>query len=269
MGPSDRVGWTLDRQRFERFLWRQCEPQEGARVMARVRGIHRRGDRWEIELATGAAVEVRFILDCSGRAGVAGRTLARRRRHSRLVAAYDFLEQEERDIEPTAAVMVEARPEGWWYSSLTPSRRLVVAFFSDADLLPGDLTRDRARWCAQLASAPYTWRRIQSAGYVVRGLPAVTDAGTLHLECPAGDGWAAAGDAALALDPLASHGITIALWSGRKAALAATAALSGDAGPLRDYANTVVENIPIYESELAKMYAGERRFAEAAFWRRR
>jgi 2-polyprenyl-6-methoxyphenol hydroxylase-like FAD-dependent oxidoreductase len=262
-------GWHLDRPRFERWLWSCAASPRTVRRHTAVRRAERRGGCWGLSLADGSELRARFLLDCTGRPAAVARTLTGRRRADRLVAACAFLRHVEPDVEPTAATLIEAQADGWWYSALVPDGRMVVAYFSDPDLLPRRLARDAAAWRLLVARSTWTARRIESAGFALAGPPALVDAGTRWLEAPAGDGWAAAGDAAAAFDPLSSHGITLALWSGHRAALAALAALDGRPEPLADYAASVAGGVRAYREQHARIHALVRRFADRPFWRRR
>ncbi|MCY1030783.1 hypothetical protein OV207_04890 [Corallococcus sp. BB11-1] len=84
-----------------------------------------------------------------------------------------------------------------------------------------------------------------------------------------GDGWLAAGDAALSFDPLSSQGLFNALFTGLAAAEATDRALSGDPSATSDYAGTLADIDAAYRRNLAAWYALERRWPEQEFWRRR
>ena len=219
----------------------------------------------------GTAIDARFVIDCSGRTCKIARRLTDRQSDQKMVSAFSFLDQVDTGIEATRAVMIEARPNGWWYSALTPSNRLVICFFSDAALLPPNLRRDTEVWETLVKSAPYTWRRVTTAGFEVAGVPDIMDAGSRYLTCFANaeKSWAAAGDAAAVFDPLSSHGLTTALWSGRKAALAANAALDNDHQPIHQYVEALTEGVNHYRQELKTFYWREHRFPNEPFWRDR
>ena len=86
---------------------------------------------------------------------------------------------------------------------------------------------------------------------------------------PAGDGWLAAGDAALSFDPLSSQGLFNALYTGLASAEAADRALSGDGSALSDYAARLAEIDAVYRRNLRAWYELERRWPDQEFWRRR
>lgn len=263
------AGWIVDRESFERGLWAGVEAAAARRVEARYTAAERQARGWRLAASGGLAVEARFVLDCTGRAAAFGRRRAAQRRAGRLLAAYDFLEHADPDVAPTPGVLIEATRAGWWYSSLSPGGELIVVFFTDAELMPSSLAGDRERWRRLLGSSRWTARRIDSAGFALGAGPRLTDAGMVRLERFAGAGWAAAGDAAAAIDPLAAHGITTALWSGRRAALAAAAALDGDPEPSARYAADLEEAYAAVARRLPAIYGRERRFSDAPFWRPR
>ncbi len=266
-GGAAGAGWHLDRPRFERFLWRRAGDHR--RFRARVIDVEAGagGGPVALELSDGGALEAARVLDASGRTAAIGRRLGRRLKDDRLVAAYVFLDPVGRDIEATPGTLIEALPGGWFYSALLPDGRLVVAWFSDSDLLPVDLARSAPVWRRLVDDSFYTAKRIATAGYRLVGPPAITDASSQRSRPLFGAGWAAAGDAAAAFDPLSSHGIASALWSGRRAALALLE--DDDGAALRRYARVWREALAQYRLDRLRIYAAERRFRDRPFWRRR
>lgn len=249
MTQLDGVGHVIDRTAFERML---------ADAVART-AIPVRSD----------IPPARFIIDCSGRAAVVGRRFAARRRVDRLLAAYAFLPRRDPDVEPTQATLIETVPEGWWYASLVPDGRLALALFADHDTMPRHIGRDGAVWRAAIGRTQYIEQWIDTACFDASAPVRLAGAGTSWLAPVYGDGWIAAGDAAASFDPLSSHGITSALWTGRKAALAAAAALRCDDTPLKAYGTTMQQVVEDFLRQRRAIYGRERRFSDHPFWRRR
>lgn len=266
---TEGAGRVLDRRAFERALTAAVAEAGVPRLSIPLASAERDGALWRLTLEDGTERTARFLIDASGRAAVVARRFVRRRRADRLVAACDFLAQTLDDVEPTPATLIEAAAEGWWYATLLPDRRMGLAFFSDPDRLPRGLSRDPARWRAMLAETEWTARWLDSAGYRIDGAPRLASAGTTWLERAAGEGWAAAGDAAAAFDPLSSHGLTSALWGGRRAGQGALATLDGESGPLERYATTLDEAVRQFLSQRRAVYGEVRRFADRPFWSRR
>lgn len=259
--------WCLDRPAFEAMLWQNLTVPN--RVTAKVRGVEgKAGDR-ELQLDDGSQIRTRYLLDCTGRRAAVTRHFTDRSRLDQLVAVYDFLDQVEPDVAATPGPMTESRPDGWWYSALLPSGRMVVTWFTDTDTLPRDLRTNPERRQALLQEGPYTWKRITSAGYQPHWQPRTTDAGSLRATHFAGQDWIAVGDAAMAFDPLSSHGITAALWGGLRAAEAAVADLQGNPEPKANYCDTLEKAWTAYRNQHQAAYRAESRFHNKPFWQQR
>ena len=105
--------------------------------------------------------------------------------------------------------------------------------------------------------------------YSLEHPPRASTARTARLDRPSGPGWAAAGDAAMALDPLSSRGILTALWTGTRCGEALNGCLTGDADGIRRYAEDLEIAFADYLREQAEYYSIERRWAAQPFWQRR
>lgn len=129
--------------------------------------------------------------------------------------------------------------------------------------------RQHASAAFQAALARTTHVRAALAGYALASRPRGADAGSARLARPAGDGWIAAGDAAISYDPLSSHGILNALHTGTEAGHAVAAALDGDASAIPGYAEHVDAVYATYLHHLHAYYAAETRWSDHPFWARR
>lgn len=250
-------GWHLDRQRFDAMLAREAA-SSGAqlRTLAHARSCERDGDGWRIAVSDGAELRARVVIDASGKAA----TIARRMEMQSQV--FDHLVGQVAYAEPVdsrQAVLVEAVPEGWWYSALLPDSRLVLVLMTDADLV-------RGAWDEALARAPHTRARVRR---IEGGEPFIRDAHSHVLMPAAGNGWIAAGDAAASFDPLSSMGIGHAIASGVQAARVAHESLEGDPDAIGHYARDVVRQVNGYLTLRHQHYAIEQRWPDAPFWRRR
>ncbi|WP_380283057.1 tryptophan 7-halogenase [Kitasatospora purpeofusca] len=265
-------GWHLDRPLFDRRL-REAAAAAGADVRtatARPAGRHADGT-WTLALhggtGPGAAVRCRWIVDATGRrAAVATTHAARRILGDRLVALHLVLGPGDGGPADTTT-LVEAVPDGWWYSAPLPGGRLLLASFTDADL-PAARTDPRLLRHRLAATGP-TAARAAAHPLPPHASPARAPAHTARLDRVHGEGWTAAGDAAAAFDPLSSQGILTALWSGRAAGLAVDAHLAGEAGALDRYAADLAGVVTAYRRNHATYYGLERRWPGGPFWRRR
>lgn len=268
------AGWHLDRRRFDDRL-RQAAVKAGAacRMQTKVVAGQHDPDGWTLKLKpegdAPASLHAAYLVDATGRAGrVARRLNITRRRLDNLVGFGQFLSPTTSGFEDSAT-LIEAMPDGWWYSALLPDGRLVVVCFTDADLPAARAVRERDGWQAALAATHYTSDRVTQHGGVSESEPIVASAGTTLPAAVTGDGWLAIGDAAASYDPLSSCGIATALASGIRGAAAVRRGLDGDPDALESYAASIYNGFRIYLDLHAKYYAAEPRWPTSPFWSRR
>jgi len=266
-------GWHIDRRRFDAMLL-EAATGAGATFAANVRiASATRLDRgWRLLLRGPAGERVataRLVVDASGRASAFARRQGARRLHDDyLVAATAFL-RPGGAAAVDSTTLVEATPDGWWYSALLPDGRLATAFFTDPDLAVAHRPATCSGWLALLHATEHTRHRVKAHDYRLVTPPRLVAAGSARLEPVVGDGWLAAGDAAASYDPLSSHGIGSALAGGLHAAAAIRALLAGNNGALPAYAAGVAAAYALYLDLRRAYYADERRWSAAPFWQRR
>ncbi|HMG53183.1 MAG TPA: tryptophan 7-halogenase [Kofleriaceae bacterium] len=272
---SQGDGLLLDRRAFDARLCGEVAAHGGHVLLHHaVRRAERRGQHWQLELVTAegtpAAVRCRFVIDASGRsAGLARQLGARAERDDALVGvALRFAPRDGAGdrVEP-AATLIEATPDGWWYTAPVPGDELVAVFMTDAPLLRGLRLAEPEGVRQALATAPYTRARL--VGRAVPAPPQVASACSRRLVEPHGPGWAAAGDAAASFDPLSSMGIGHALWSGSCAARLAEDMLLGPSQFAAGYAATMQQQYRRYLELRRRYYRLEQRWPDRPFWRRR
>jgi flavin-dependent dehydrogenase len=206
------------------------------------------------------------VVDATGRGARFARRLgARRVALDRLVGVVASVAPEQTTGEHEGATLLEAAADGWWYSARTPDDRLLLAYMTDADLW-ARAARERDAYARRLESAPQTRARLREAPVAPARVVAAVSA---HLHPAAGPGWIAAGDAAMAVDPLSGGGVCLALRSGMRAAGTILRDLSGDAGAAGEYSADVARAFCEYTGHWRWFYGQERRFGASEFWRRR
>jgi flavin-dependent dehydrogenase len=283
------AGWHVDRRGFDAFLVEEARRAGAVVERARVRGAPTASvaatppsrtaappaPLRRVVLDSGgerAEVACRAVVDATGRAAAVARSLgARRRRHDRLVALYTSVPAGDAD----GRTIVEACEEGWWYASLVPGGTRILAFLTDADLVAEvgfEAAARRTELIAPLAGeagAREGARGVGAEGPREGARPRRAAAHTATLSPVAGDGWVAAGDAALALDPLSSQGIFTALFTGIAAAEALDAHLDGDAAAVGRYAQRIDDIATAFLRARGEFYGAEHRWPKAPFWQRR
>jgi flavin-dependent dehydrogenase len=265
-------GWHLCRPAFDRLL-RQRARDQGARVAENVAINHptaRRGGGWEVTTRAGPTSRTawcRWLIDATGRrAALAARRGARRITYDRLIAVHLRLTPTEADAEE--ASLVEAVPDGWWYTApYNPPHRLIT-YFTDTDLAPSALVTPQAL-LDLLATTRHTAGRTQGRPPLPGAAPRRCAASTTQLRPVTGDHWIAAGDAAITFDPLSSQGLLTALYSGLSAGQAVDAQLRGEPDAFTAYATRLRDTFHAYAHNHREIYRCETRWPGHTFWHRR
>ena len=267
-------GWRLDRQAFEQEL--MCAAIEQG---VRWRGGRRldncsRDERGRFKLSVTGTEGIEtyradFVVDATGRRAQLARSLgARRVVYDRLIGIASYfpgLSGEDASLEEDSFTLVEAVASGWWYSSRLPDGKLIVVYMSDGDLADGRVDN----WRALLNEANFTSQRARKYGGGPHTPPRVVAAHTVRLSTVAGDGWVAVGDSAAGFDPLASHGISMAMGSGFHAASAIVDYLNGRHEALRVYERLIDRAFAHYLIMRYDAYLREQRWPHELFWHRR
>ena len=232
----DGNGMHLDRVAFDRLLACRAEAS-GVRLMTscQVRSCCRVGQEWLVTFSGPDGIQevvASTIIDAAGRAWP-GRPSNRKTidRQVAIVGQYKM----EKNASLDHWTWVESIRDGWWYSAVLPFGHLVVAFFTDADLLdfPNE-NRDR-RFTELMSRTRWIQQRVHGAQLVYQ--PRVVAATSTISNPIAGDGWVAVGDAASTIDPLSSRGILYAIRSGHDAASAILGPCQR--APLAQYAQAI------------------------------
>ncbi|MEU6807123.1 NAD(P)/FAD-dependent oxidoreductase, partial [Streptomyces neyagawaensis] len=278
-------GWHLDRRLFDRRL-RDASRAAGAEVAegSAVRDTARTPDGgWTLALRGGTgpagtrsggerAVRCRWVIDATGRAAaIAVRCGARRRVGDRLTALYVPLEADPLDTDRRS--LVESDEDGWWYTAPQPSGGRLVAYFTDADLPAASHTARHFRRRMTATRHVSRWAHRDGPPPTSPAAPRRAAAHTAHLDTVYGDGWTAAGDAAVAFDPLSSQGVLTALYTGLSAGLAVDTRLgrasSGTDSALAAYADKVAAARSAYLRGHRVIHTQESRWTDRPFWARR
>jgi flavin-dependent dehydrogenase len=265
-------GWHLDRRLMDEMLALRAEALgvslcRETRVVSCVRvpagcwiiGAMRKGVRHEFR--------AKYVIDATGRRSLlATQQGIKRNVYDRLVGIIRFYTSKAEAELLDDRTFVEAAEPGWWYSATLPGGSLVVAFMTDADLLPGgrDVTD---YWQGQLQKSVFTQGRVSS--YSPQNPVRIVSASSQTLSRVAGAGWLAVGDAAAAFDPLSSSGILNALESGVRAARAIIDTDGRVERADQSYEQWMDGLVATFLRYRASYYGMERRWPDSPFWNRR
>jgi flavin-dependent dehydrogenase len=270
LADLDGPGWQIDRVRFEQRL-RAAAVRRGALLLspAALTGLARTADGWTVRFqaeAEPSAVTTRIVIDAAGRRsqGLVPHG-ARRRVDDRLSCA--FIRAEAVSL-PAGVIQIEAEAEGWWYAAPIPGGAGILSFHTDADLPAAIMVRTTEGLLARARGLPMLGELIAQPSWD-RGQWGYCAAHGAWLTPAAGNGWLAAGDAALAFDPLAAQGLFNAMYLGLAAAEASHRHLAGDQTALADYGAEVSAIRQAYRTRHAAWYQLETRWPDQPFWNRR
>ena len=270
LGDPRGPAFHIDRVRFEARLRARAAEAGACLVESEApRDAERAGGGWRFgATAAWPATNTRYVVDASGRASCFARAQGARREIAWEQVALTAFARAAGPIDETFS-LVEAVPEGFWYSAPIPGGRFAIALFTVAAVHDAPSARSDAGFAALLAGAPHTHRRLDAHGAALAGAPRFVDAASARLAPAYGPGWVAAGDAALAYDPISAHGLTLALRTGIDAASALLAEARGDPRALPRYGARLDRAFHDYRREALRLYRSEQRWPDAPYWRAR
>jgi flavin-dependent dehydrogenase len=272
-------GWHLDRPLFDRFL-REQALRAGAGLLnisnvLKMEFEDSSGWHLQIKTSTGKRehIRCRWLIDASGRQRIVTRSLnIPYEVIDELVGYYMLFGQSEAysEIDKDSRTLVEACPNGWWYTSLLPQKKRLVVFMTDKDLSPFNNREDKAGRFMSLVSESTRIRELIGK-YSYRGEDGVRSIAAHSARSVkfCGDRWLAVGDAAFSCDPLSSQGILTALFTGMKAGEYAGNILRGESDADDAFEEQLESVYGAYLQNLKSFYELEKRWPQNPFWKRR
>ncbi|MDJ0903886.1 MAG: NAD(P)/FAD-dependent oxidoreductase [Xenococcus sp. MO_188.B8] len=263
--------WHIDRCLFEQRLMERAIELGVERINnSSIVNLDKVKGKWQIQIDQGTTtISAKFIVDASGRNHYWARRQGIKRLHDdRQVALVTFLTAKHLPLEDTSS-LVEAVPDGWWYSALLPNGCLVTAFMTDLDLHQRPEILQKSGWYKLLDKTYFTAERIHDRYSFPDEQPLLVAANSSRLQNFYGEDWLAVGDAAMSYDPLSSHGLTMAMVSGRDAAQVISAQLNGDRQALDSYADQMYSAYSHYAAMRSQFYHSETRWPNFPYWLRR
>jgi flavin-dependent dehydrogenase len=255
--------WHVDRGRFDTWLVSEAEAAGAVLVTAAVTGIRRTDCHWAFDVrradGEGCAAKADFLVVATGRCGFAA-SLGGRERIDALCLIGGLSEPM---TDAGDSLLVEAVPDGWWYSAPTTDGRMFAGWMTDATLTADK--RCREAMSTALAHAPLTRARLANP-------PEACCVGVASLAMTpcAGEGWIAVGDAALARDPISGEGLACAVRSAREGAGTILNALGGDSSAWHAASIRGAAAVAQYRNQKAVAYkAAQHRWPAERFWARR
>ncbi|ACY17993.1 NAD(P)/FAD-dependent oxidoreductase [Haliangium ochraceum] len=280
------TAFNIRRDRFDALLLEQArgfgaEAFEGVRATS----VRREGDEmrvaWSDDDGASGTLNAGFVLDATGLGALMTRGRRERDPHMNNFAVYGYFAGAGWKVTYSGershtTVFIASIPHGWiWYFPIAED------VMSVGVVTHRDHFRDRLAgieletfYREQLAACPEIAPLLADARLRDDVLPGGARVGASQdwsswAEQPVGPGWAAAGDAAVFVDPILSSGVTLALQSGHRAAytlLTARAHPEFDRDALwRAYADYLRGEAGAF-LKLARFFYGNNRAAESWWW---
>ena len=244
-GVIDRLGYletpvtafNVRRAEFDKMLLDKardfgCDVREGTKATA----VHQDATGaieaidWENDEGQSGRIKTPFILDASGLMSFLTKTDREYDPNMNNFAVYGYLSNAEWKVtfngkRDRSTVFIAAVDEGWiWYFPVGPDIMSVGAV-TRTEKFKRNLGDDdlEAFWWRMLNSCPEISGLVKNATVRTDMLPdgkrvAASQDWSSWARSPIGKGWAAAGDAAIFVDPILSSGVTLAMQSGHRAA---------------------------------------------------
>ncbi len=253
-------GWHLDRAAFDRCLQKAALSKGSVLLNEKVRYLEKEGTSgWNVHLQ-GRKIHSRWLIDASGRNSVVSKYLGiRRLKDNPLIAIFSWGENRSSE----SRTLVEATPNGWWYTALLPNNRRVAAFHT-SPVYAKHLIQSQRNFADEMRTTLHVSRHccLDESWTNLRGADA---SGSILAETK-GEYWLAIGDAAITFDPLSAHGILNALAHGIFGAHASIQALTGNLNPLKSLNRALWEKRQKYILDIKDLYRSENRWTNL-FWR--
>lgn len=215
------TAWRLDRSAFDAALVSAAKDAGAKLVTDTVMSVRQDDGLWHLT-TDGETLTAGMVVDASGRRAVLGRALnLPRHRQDRQIAvwAVGAICPEPR----TSKTLIEGLDGEWWYGAVLPSGNPIAALHCSVERAL-TIRRQPRDWHVCLAKAEILASRLCPEVFAEASLQ-FTEASGNAAVTPAGQGWVACGDAAIAFDPMAAQGLLNAVRTG----LAVPDALTGGA----------------------------------------
>ena len=215
LNNPDGYGWYLNRKSFEKALRLSVE-NRGVRCLwgAQFKSNSRdQNSNTSILSQSSKTIELKskFIIDASGRSAHFARSLSIKREIQDKLVAYWATTENNALHHVSQIIAVES---GWWYISPIPQNKIIISFYSDADLIESLIRQKRNReGFIELIEEHDLASKLGALNYSSLSFKGVVSANTSRLTKYADDYWAAIGDAVIHFDPLSSQGMFNAMAS--------------------------------------------------------
>jgi len=266
---TQQPGMHVDRGRFDEILLTNAQSSgvktvQGTRCTS-IQKLPTGGWKMEFEDPGKTTVaHARFLVDASGRSNMlSGKTV---RFAPPLFALHGYWNLQS---EPVYDGLMEAGEDGWLWVARLPGRQAMVSVYADPKHVAKNHEGIEAYYHAALERFTELKHFDRTA---LCGKITGCDAGSRYSVEPVGNDFIRVGDASLAVDPMASQGVHLAISSALQAAVVANTLLRkpDDAAVARAfYRNSQKSRIDMFAQRTAGEYAKVAAYNPHTFWQER
>jgi flavin-dependent dehydrogenase len=269
----DMYGWHIDRRKFDSMILNAAIRQGVVYLNNRLVGSKKsKHGIWNLKMrsyngSTMENVTSDFMVDATGRRGLlANFQNIKRFEFDNLIGFVLFLRLttgEEND----SMTLIEAVPDGWWYSALLPDKMRVVSFFTNRNLSVSKQAVTYSGWKVLMHRTKHIKKIIEKNKYSLLYGPFARISSSSILQKFVGHNWLAVGDASITFDPISSNGILTAVTNSMTAADLIANHLNTKNTKFDSYKNRLVTDFCIYLLKRKYYYNLERRWTHKSFWK--
>lgn len=266
-------GWHLDRRRFDDFLAKKAQ-DFGATVLRNTRFIksEKTTNGFNLILKNQQHqtqnIFTDFVVDATGKRAIFATEQGSQKINTLPIVCVgmrfkitDFTQK------ITKLTHLEATKNGWWYAAQIPDNQLLLAFYSDADIVKKLQLNITQNWLTLLNQTQHIKKLVQHFDLNddrPKGFPAPS----YLLDKISGDNWLAIGDAASAYDPIMAQGIIKSMLTAFFAADTLIEKINNQVENFLSYNEFVQQKFGNYLSLRTRFYRSEKRWAGSPFWKK-
>lgn len=270
---TEEATFQMDREKFD-FKLIETAAERGADIYPRTKCLDYKqleDKTWLVSLSHSTegkfTIKANYLVDASGRsANVCRKVGVSSQKHDSLMGVGLFFELDDKSkrFEQT----LESVEQGWWYSACLPNNKMVITFFSDADIISENKLNKLEKWKDLLQETNHIKYLIDNTKALSNKLW-IRNAHTQISDVRSLENFIAIGDAAVSFDPISSMGIGFSISSACFAAKYIAHKIENGSSTIAIYQEDILKNYRQYHNIKTRYYQEEKRWPNSVFWQRR
>ena len=266
-------GVNLDRlQLHDQLTGRAASAGVSIALNTRISAVDSNEDCFTLELTdrnSSRQLKPQILVDATGRRAAIARKLGAARMRTDHLIGLSGTARIRTPLDDGGRLYIETMEDGWWYAVSLDEFSMTCTFMTDSIIVHESPLEHDALWCARLEASNLISRLVETDQAC--GTVSVHDASTQLVSAPVIAGFATTGDAAMALDPLFSWGVTKGICDGHGTAtsLQRDAESPGRHPCYSRYQAARNQAFNYYLKKQHDFYLSEIRWPHAPFWQSR